>query len=132
LLQSLSTSSPESNNFGDSGINCLASTSNLPKEMLAAILTPLFLWMSWHVASATQTLTTSIVDGAPLLINQAMNGRSRGGPSVDAEQVKEKRESSSLTSIPACRKTLRAEKNNRYFDFKHLKICAHLNISYNF
>jgi hypothetical protein len=37
-----------------------------------------------------------------------------------------------LTSIPACRKTLRTEKNNRYFDFKHLKICAYRNISYNF
>jgi hypothetical protein len=36
-----------------------------------------------------------------------------------------------LTSIPACRKTLRAEKNDRYFDLKNLKICAHLNISYN-
>jgi len=39
---------------------------------------------------------------------------------------------SSLTSIPTCRKTLRAEKFDRYFDFKHLKICAHLNISYKF
>ena len=37
-----------------------------------------------------------------------------------------------ITSIPACRKTLRAEKNDRYFDLKHLKICAHLNIFYNF
>ena len=37
-----------------------------------------------------------------------------------------------IMSIPACRKTLRAEKNDRYFDFKHLKICAHLDISYNF
>jgi hypothetical protein len=37
-----------------------------------------------------------------------------------------------LTSILAWRKTLRAGKNNRYFDFKHLKICAHLNISYIF
>ena len=37
-----------------------------------------------------------------------------------------------LTSIPACRKTLRAERNDRYFDFKHLKICAHPNISNNF
>jgi hypothetical protein len=37
-----------------------------------------------------------------------------------------------LTSIPTCRKTLRAEKINRYFDFKYLKICAHLNIFYNF
>lgn len=32
----------------------------------------------------------------------------------------------SVTSIPACRK------NDRYYDFKHLKICAHLNISYKF
>ena len=37
-----------------------------------------------------------------------------------------------VTSVPACRKTLRAENNNRYFDLKHLKICAHLNISYIF
>jgi hypothetical protein len=29
-----------------------------------------------------------------------------------------------LTSMPVCRK------NDRYFDLKHLKICAHLNISY--
>jgi hypothetical protein len=34
-----------------------------------------------------------------------------------------------LTSIPAWRKTLRAGKNDRYFDFKYLKICTHLNIS---
>jgi hypothetical protein len=27
-----------------------------------------------------------------------------------------------LTSIPACRKNRCAEKNDRYFDFKHLKI----------
>jgi WD40 repeat protein len=37
-----------------------------------------------------------------------------------------------VTSVPACRETLRAEKVERYFDFKHLKICAHLNISYIF
>ena len=37
-----------------------------------------------------------------------------------------------LTSIPTCRKTLCAKKNNRYFDFKHLKIYAHFNISYKF
>jgi hypothetical protein len=37
-----------------------------------------------------------------------------------------------VTSIPTCRKNWCAEKNNRYFDLKHLKICAHLNISYNF
>ena len=36
-----------------------------------------------------------------------------------------------LTSIPACRKTLCAGKNNRYFDFKHLKIHTYLNTSYN-
>jgi hypothetical protein len=30
------------------------------------------------------------------------------------------------------RKTLRAEKYNRYFDFKHLKFCAHISISYVF
>ncbi len=29
-----------------------------------------------------------------------------------------------------CRKNWCAEKNVRYFDLKHLKICAHLNISY--
>jgi hypothetical protein len=37
-----------------------------------------------------------------------------------------------VTSIPTCRKTLRAEKIDRYFDLKHLKICAHLNIFYIF
>jgi hypothetical protein len=37
-----------------------------------------------------------------------------------------------LTSIPACRKTLCAEKNDRYFDLEHLKICIYLNISYIF
>ena len=37
-----------------------------------------------------------------------------------------------VTSIPACRKTLRAGKNHRYFDFKNLKIYAHRNISYKF
>ena len=37
-----------------------------------------------------------------------------------------------LTSIPASRKTLYAGKNNRYFEFKHLKTCTHLNISYIF
>jgi hypothetical protein len=36
-----------------------------------------------------------------------------------------------LTSIPACRKTLRNGKNDRYFDFKNLKNYAHPNISYN-
>jgi choline transport protein len=34
-----------------------------------------------------------------------------------------------ITSIPACRKTLRAEKDNRYFDFKYLKLCVHIDIS---
>jgi hypothetical protein len=34
--------------------------------------------------------------------------------------------------IPACRKNRCTEKNNRYFDSKHLKICVQLNISYNF
>ena len=37
-----------------------------------------------------------------------------------------------LTSIPACRKTLCTGKNNRYFDFKYLKISAYLNTSYIF
>jgi hypothetical protein len=37
-----------------------------------------------------------------------------------------------ITSIPACRKNRCAEKNDRYFDLKYLKICVHLNISYNF
>ena len=32
-----------------------------------------------------------------------------------------------VTSIPACRKTLRAGKNDRYFDFEHLELCAHIN-----
>ena len=39
--------------------------------------------------------------------------------------------SSTVTSIPACRKTLHAGKNDRYFDFKNPKIYAHLIISYN-
>jgi hypothetical protein len=34
-----------------------------------------------------------------------------------------------ITSIPACRKTLRAEKNNKYFDLKHLSI-SYFFISY--
>jgi hypothetical protein len=36
-----------------------------------------------------------------------------------------------LTFIPACRKNLRAGKNNRYFHFKHLRIHAHLDTPYN-
>jgi len=36
-----------------------------------------------------------------------------------------------LTSIPACRKTLRAEKNKGYFDFKHLRFCEFVDTSYN-
>lgn len=71
----------------------------------AVILTPLFLWMGWNVAGPTQTLTTSIVDGASLLINQAVNGRALGGPSIDVEQVKEKRESSSSSSSSTESKT---------------------------
>jgi hypothetical protein len=38
---------------------------------------------------------------------------------------------SQVTSIPACRKNLRAGKNDRYFHFKHLKIHAHLDTPYN-
>jgi hypothetical protein len=34
-------------------------------------------------------------------------------------------------SIPVCRKTLRAGKSNKYFDFKYLKIYTHINNSYN-
>jgi hypothetical protein len=37
-----------------------------------------------------------------------------------------------ITSIPVCRKTLRAGKINRYIDFKYLKICVYINISYIF
>jgi hypothetical protein len=36
-----------------------------------------------------------------------------------------------IMSIPACRKTLRAGKNDRYFNLKHLKIYTHLSITYN-
>jgi hypothetical protein len=34
-----------------------------------------------------------------------------------------------LTSLPRWRETHCAEKNNRYFDFKYLKLCAHINTS---
>jgi hypothetical protein len=61
--------------------------------------------MGWNVAGPTQTLTTSIVDGASLLINQAVNGRALGGPSIDVEQVKEKHESSSSSSSSTESKT---------------------------
>jgi hypothetical protein len=33
----------------------------------------------------------------------------------------------SITSIPACRKTLRAGKNSRYFDFQHQKFYVYFN-----
>jgi hypothetical protein len=35
-------------------------------------------------------------------------------------------------SIPVWRETHRAEKNNKYFDFKHREIYAHIDFSYNF
>jgi hypothetical protein len=56
----------------------------------------------------------------------------KGGSSAKRPIISGQACAETLTSIPACRKSLRAEKNNRYFDFKLLKICAHLNISYNF
>ena len=31
-----------------------------------------------------------------------------------------------VTSIPACRKTLHAGKNDRYFDFEQLELCTHI------
>jgi hypothetical protein len=34
-----------------------------------------------------------------------------------------------LTSIPVCQKTYRAEKNNKYFDFKHLKLYTQIDVS---
>lgn len=34
-----------------------------------------------------------------------------------------------LTSIPAWRETHYAEKNNKYFDFKYLKLYKHVDIS---
>jgi hypothetical protein len=34
-----------------------------------------------------------------------------------------------VTSLPRWRETHRAEKNDRYFDFKHLKLYAHIDIS---
>jgi hypothetical protein len=34
-----------------------------------------------------------------------------------------------ITSLPKWRETHRAEKNDEYFDFKHLKLCAHIDIS---
>jgi hypothetical protein len=37
-----------------------------------------------------------------------------------------------LMSVPAWRKTHRAEKIDKYFDFKYLKIWAHINIFYTF
>jgi hypothetical protein len=36
-----------------------------------------------------------------------------------------------VTSLPACRETLRAEKNERYFDFKHLDLHTELQINDN-
>jgi hypothetical protein len=36
-----------------------------------------------------------------------------------------------LTSVSACREAHRAEKYEEYFDFKQLKICAHVKIYYN-
>jgi hypothetical protein len=34
--------------------------------------------------------------------------------------------------VPTCRETLRAEKNDKYFDFKQLKLYAHIKGSYTF
>jgi hypothetical protein len=35
-------------------------------------------------------------------------------------------------SIPACRKTLRAGKNGRYFGFEQLELCARIDKTQNF
>jgi hypothetical protein len=35
-----------------------------------------------------------------------------------------------VTSLPGWRETHRAEENNRYFDFKQLKLCVHVDIYY--
>ena len=37
-----------------------------------------------------------------------------------------------ITSLPKWRETHCAEKNDGYFDFKHLKLCAHIDISHMF
>jgi hypothetical protein len=37
-----------------------------------------------------------------------------------------------LKSLPKWRETHRAEKNDKYFDFKHLTLCVHVDISYIF
>ena len=52
---------------------------------------------------------------------------SDGGEFADVFSSEKKKK---LTSIPACQKTLCAEKNSGYFDFMHLKLYAHINISY--
>lgn len=36
-----------------------------------------------------------------------------------------------VTSLPAWRETHRAEKNDRYFNFKYLRLCVHIDISHN-
>jgi hypothetical protein len=50
---------------------------------------------------------------------------------IKKERLWELQELQHLTSIPVCRKTLRAGKSSRYFDFKYLKIYVYLNTSYN-
>jgi ribosomal protein L19E len=56
--------------------------------------------------------------------------RRRGGDG--GHNARHNKHRNDVTSIPACRKSLCAEKNDRYFDLKHLKTYIHLNISYIF
>jgi hypothetical protein len=61
------------------------------------------------------------------------NSQKQGGDSRDEHPTSEQKHLGiEVTSIPACRKNRCTEKNHMYFDFEHLKICAHFTISYNF
>jgi hypothetical protein len=44
----------------------------------------------------------------------------------------ERLQKSFVTSRPKWRETHRGEKTDRYFDFKHLKLCVHIDFSYIF
>jgi hypothetical protein len=77
--------------------------------------------------SELSVLSSSLFNGIEGIEMGGVMGTEMGG---DSEAQVNAGSNSTVTSLTAWRETRRAEKNNRYFDFKRLKLCVHINIYY--
>ena len=59
----------------------------------------------------------------------SLAGPSQPSPSISQSRHVRVRHRLLVTCVPACRKSRRAEKNHRYFDFRHVKNSTHIDAS---